>query len=122
MDYNVDTTTNGGAPNATGEEKGDIFPKTRADNPWVSHTRYIMHRYNELWLRTELGMTCTPCCRFHSQFREQVNNVRMEVSPLWRGQGNIRGFVLDEKHYRQGQVTAQASNEPAIFGVRITLV
>ncbi len=26
----------------------------------------------------------------------------MVVSPLWRGPGNIHGFVLDGKSYRQG--------------------
>ncbi len=31
---------------------------------------------------------------FHSQVREQVSNVRTVVSPLWRGPGNIHGFVL----------------------------
>ncbi len=28
-----------------------------------------------------------------------VNRVRMVVSPLWRGPGDIHGFVLDEKSY-----------------------
>ncbi len=27
----------------------------------------------------------------------------MVVSPLWRGPGNIHGFVLDGKSYRQGK-------------------
>ncbi len=34
------------------------------------------------------------------QLKEQVNNARMVVSPLWRGPGNIHGFVLDGKSYR----------------------
>ncbi len=38
----------------------------------------------------------------YSQLREQVNNVRVVVSPLWRGAGNIHGFILDGKSYRQG--------------------
>ncbi len=36
------------------------------------------------------------------QQQEQVNNVRMVVSHLWCGPGNIHGFVLDGKSYRQG--------------------
>ncbi len=35
----------------------------------------------------------------YSQLRQQVNNVRMEVSPLWRGPGNIHGIVLDGQFY-----------------------
>ncbi len=44
---------------------------------------------------------CRPNAEYHmalalySQLREQVNNVCMIVSPLWRGPGNIHGFVLD---------------------------
>ncbi len=34
--------------------------------------------------------------------REQADNVRMVVSPLWRGPRNIHGLVLDEKSCRQG--------------------
>ncbi len=37
---------------------------------------------------------------FIQNFGEQVNNVRMVVSPLWRGPGNIYGFILDGKSYR----------------------
>ncbi len=36
----------------------------------------------------------------------------MLVSPLWRGPGNIHGFILDGKSYRQGWATAQTPNEP----------
>ncbi len=32
------------------------------------------------------------------QLREQVNNGRMVVSPLWCGPGNIYGFVLDRQN------------------------
>ncbi len=42
------------------------------------------------------------CSTFYSQLRKEVNNVRMVVSPLWRGLGNIHGFVLDRKSYQQG--------------------
>ncbi len=44
----------------------------------------------------------------------------MVVSPLWRGPGNIHGFILGGKSYRQGQATAQRTIEPAVSGVRIT--
>ncbi len=44
----------------------------------------------------------------------------MVVSPLWRGPGNIHGFVLDGKSYRQEQVTAQTPTVTAVSGVRIT--
>ncbi len=57
---------------------------------------------------------------FNSQVREQVNNVRKVVSFLWRGEGNIHGFTLDGKSYRQGQATAQIPNEPAVSDVKIT--
>ncbi len=42
----------------------------------------------------------------HSQLKEHVNNVRMVVSPLWRGQGNIHG--LGEQSYRSELATVQA--------------
>ncbi len=44
----------------------------------------------------------------------------MEVSPLWRGPGDIHGFVLDGQSYRPEWATAQTLTEPAISGVRIT--
>ncbi len=44
----------------------------------------------------------------------------MVVSPLWRGLGNIHGFVLDVKSYRQGKATAQTPTVTAVFGVIIT--
>ncbi len=44
----------------------------------------------------------------------------MVVSPLWRGTGNIHGFILDGKAYRQGKATAQTPTVPAVSGVRIT--
>ncbi len=31
-----------------------------------------------------------------------ANNVRIVMNPLWRGLGNIHGFVLGGKSYRQG--------------------
>ncbi len=42
------------------------------------------------------------CSLLYSQSREQVNDVHIVVSPLWRGLGNIHGFILDGKSYRQG--------------------
>ncbi len=39
------------------------------------------------------------CSLLYSQLREQVNNARMEVNPLWRGPGNTHGFLLDGKSY-----------------------
>ncbi len=44
----------------------------------------------------------------------------MVVSPLWRGPGNIHGFILEGKSYRQEQATAQTLTVTAVFGVRIT--
>ncbi len=44
----------------------------------------------------------------------------MVVSLLWRGPGNINGFVLDGKSYRQGQATAHTLTLSAVLGVRIT--
>ncbi len=47
----------------------------------------------------------------------------MVVSPLWRGLGNIHGFVLDRTSYRPGLATAQTPNALAVSGVKIaTLV
>ncbi len=40
----------------------------------------------------------------------QVNNVRMVVSPLWRGPANIQGFVLGGKSYQLGLATTQTPN------------
>ncbi len=45
----------------------------------------------------------------------------MVVSPLWCGPGNIHGFDLDGKSYRQGLAAAQTPNEPAVSGVRRTV-
>ncbi len=44
---------------------------------------------------------------------EQVNNVRMAVSPLWRRPGNNHGFVLDGIFHQQGWATAQTPSVPA---------
>ncbi len=46
--------------------------------------------------------TINPIPLLYSQLRDQVNNIRMVVSPLWRGPGNTHGFILDGKSYRQG--------------------
>ncbi len=37
-------------------------------------------------------------------FRRPIaeHNARMVVRPLWRGPGNIHGFIQDGKSYRQG--------------------
>ncbi len=37
---------------------------------------------------------------FYSKLRKQENYVRVVVSPLWRGPGNIHIFILDRKSYR----------------------
>ncbi len=42
------------------------------------------------------------CSLLYSHLRKQVNGARLVVSPLWRGQGNIQGFILDGKSYRLG--------------------
>ncbi len=34
-----------------------------------------------------------------TQLKEQINNVDMVMSPLWRGPANIQGFILDGKSY-----------------------
>ncbi len=44
----------------------------------------------------------------------QVHYVRMTVSPLLRGPGNIHGSILD------GKATAQTPTVLAVSGVRIT--
>ncbi len=50
----------------------------------------------------------------------RANNVYMVVSPLWCGPGNIHGFILDGKSYRQGKATAQTPIVPAVSGMKIT--
>ncbi len=42
----------------------------------------------------------------------------MVVSPLWRGPGNIHGFVLDGKSYGQGWATAQKINNVDLMRVQ----
>ncbi len=44
----------------------------------------------------------------------------MVVIPLWSGLGNIHGFILDGKTFRQGKNTAQTPTVAAVSGVRIT--
>ncbi len=61
--------------------------------------------------------TRVPCCRL----REQVNNVRMVVSPLWRVPGNTHGFFLDGQSYRQGWATVPTSIELVVSSVRISM-
>ncbi len=56
----------------------------------------------------------------HSQLKEKVNNVCMVVSSMWRGPGNIHGFILDGKSYRQGWATVQTLNERAFSSVKMT--
>ncbi len=58
----------------------------------------------------------------HSQLREQVSNVRMIVSALWRGPRNIHGFILDGKSYRQGSATVQTPTATAVSAVDFTHV
>ncbi len=45
----------------------------------------------------------------------------VEVNPLWNGTGNILGFVLDGKSYRQGKATAQTPTEPEVRSARISV-
>ncbi len=40
---------------------------------------------------------------------------------MWRGPGNVHGFALDGKPYRQGWVTAQTPTMPAVSSVRIRM-
>ncbi len=61
--------------------------------------------------------TVRPLLPFYFQLLKQVNNVRMVVSSLWRGPGNIRDFILDGKSYRRGGVTAQTLTVPAVSRV-----
>ncbi len=79
--------------------------------PRVAHTWYrmqvcVVHRGiksvggEPSWCT--LNPELSPCSLLYSQLREQVSNVRMVVSPLWRGLGNIHGFIQDGKSYRQG--------------------
>ncbi len=44
----------------------------------------------------------------------------MVGGPLWRGPGNIHGFVLDGKYNRQGKAIAQTPTVTTVSGVRIT--
>ncbi len=41
------------------------------------------------------------------------------MSPLWCGQGNMHGFIMDGKPYQQGYAIAQTPTVPAVSGVRI---
>ncbi len=68
--------------------------------------------YKERWWGTKLMVNTH---LLNSLSREQVNNVRVVESPLWRGPGNIHGFVLAGKSYRQEQVTV-----PTVSEVRLT--
>ncbi len=43
----------------------------------------------------------------------------MEVNPLWRGPGNIHGFILDGKSYRLGWATAKTTTVPTVSRMRI---
>ncbi len=52
-------------------------------------------------IKEEIGLS--PSDFFFRDERANLqNNVRMVVSPLWRGPGNIHGFILNGKSYRQG--------------------
>ncbi len=44
----------------------------------------------------------------------------MTVSPLWRGPGNIHGYILDGKPYLQEKTTTQTSAMTVISDVKIT--
>ncbi len=55
-----------------------------------------------------------------SPSKEQVNNVHIVQSSLWRGTANIHGFFLEGKSYLREWATAQTLNTPVILSVRIT--
>ncbi len=44
----------------------------------------------------------------------------MVVSPLWRGPGDIHGFVLDGKSYQQGKATDQTTTMSAVSSAKVT--
>ncbi len=80
---------------------------TAALAPRVTHTWYRMqgcavHRgiktvgREPSWCRLNSEY---PCSLLYSHLREQVNNLYMVVSPLWRGPDNIHDFILDGKSY-----------------------
>ncbi len=71
-------------------------------------------------VEAKIGVTYALCSPLYSQLREQVKNVHMVVSPLWRVLGNIHGFFLGGQSYQVGLAAAKKSTEPAGFGVRIT--
>ncbi len=67
-----------------------------------------MTRYYALITASHIAQAWLRKLRYVVQLREQVNYVRMVMSPPWRGPGNI-----------QAQVTAEAPHEFAFPGVRI---
>ncbi len=85
------------------------YTATTVDAPIVGHTSYRMqecaiHRgiktvgLEPSWCRlnSEYHKSLAPF--FIPSYWQQVNNVRMVVSPQWRGPGNI----LEGKYYRYG--------------------
>ncbi len=84
------------------------------------HTWYRMQRCIVQWSGTELvlallGVPLAPCSLLYSKLRKQANNVRMVVSCLWCGPGNVHGCVLGGRSYRQGWANDQKPNEPVGF-------
>ncbi len=70
----------------------------------VPHTRGMECKVFSNGLGNQVGVgltrsTINPCSLLISQVREQVNNVRMAVSPLWCRPGNTHAFTLDGKSY-----------------------
>ncbi len=45
----------------------------------------------------------------------------MEMSLLWCGSGDTHGFFIGGKTYRQEKATAEIPEDPAFFGVKITM-
>ncbi len=56
----------------------------------------------------------------NSQLREQINNVRMEVSPCGVGRATSVVSPKIKKNYRQGKATAQTQTMSAVSDVSIT--
>ncbi len=62
------------------------------------------------------SLTCVKCSSgvksHHRVFATMAAPRPHGSEPLWRGPGNINGFIVDGKFYRQGQATAQTPTEP----------
>ncbi len=77
----------------------DAVPNPTAA-PWASHTWYTMQACVWSMLvgnRIVVSLTRSKIKPLLPFLKEQVNNVRMVVSRLWRSPGYIHGFILDGK-------------------------